>query len=54
MTVGGVTRYYDITLLPPPDLTLTETIGGVNATPTVVLGGQEVIYAKSVQENKYT
>ena len=54
MTVDGVTHYYDITLLHPPELTLTETIGGLNVTPTVVLGGQDVIYSKSVQENKYT
>jgi hypothetical protein len=54
MTVEGVTHYYDITLLHPPDLTLTETIGGLNATPIVVLGGRDVIYTKSVQENKYT
>jgi hypothetical protein len=54
MTIGGVTHYYDITLLHPPDLTLSETIGGLNATSTVVLGGREIIYTKSVQQNTYT
>jgi hypothetical protein len=54
ITVGGVTHYYDITLLNPPNLTLSETIGGLDATPQVTLGGRTVVYAKSVQENKYT
>jgi hypothetical protein len=54
ITIGGVTHYYDITLLHPPDLTLSETIGGLNNTSTVVLGGREIIYTKSVQENTYT
>jgi len=54
MTVGGVTHYYDITVLNPPNLTLSETIGGLNNTSTVVLGGREIIYTKSVQQNIYT
>jgi hypothetical protein len=54
MTVGGVTHYYDITLLNPPNLTLSETIGGLDATPQVTLNGRTMVYAKSVQENTYT
>lgn len=54
MTLGGVTHYYDITLLNAPNMTLSETIGGLNNTSTVVLGGREIIFSKSVQENKYT
>jgi hypothetical protein len=54
ITVGGVTHYYDITLLNPPNLTLSETIGGPDATHQAALGGRIVIYSKSVQENKYT
>ena len=54
MKVGGVTHYYDITLLNPPNLTLSETIGGLDATPQVTLNGRTMAYAKSVQENKYT
>ena len=53
LTLGSDTHYYDITVLHPPNLTLSETIGGLN-TPNVVLGGSTVPYSKSVQVNMYT